>query len=97
MFYISQVCPVCSGGSVGFRRCSDGSTVLFVCDECNATWLLPDTITAQAALFPKSPNYTVSGMSCSISGLKSGWATLIEINNAKLESYIKGEGQALDD
>ncbi len=98
MFYASSLCPVCNGGGVGFRKCSDGNTLVLVCDECDAVWIRPIEITAEAAVFPSSPDFIVEGLDCSIAeAAGSRWATRNEIQAAGFETFIAGEGQALDE
>jgi len=97
MFYASPSCPVCNGGTVGFRTCGGGRTLVLVCDECDAAWTHPSAIAAETAVFPSSPDFRIEGLGCSIAA-KSGsrWATLEEIRAAQMEPLIAGEGQALE-
>ena len=96
MFHLSVGCPVCKGGAVGFRKCSDGRTLVLVCDECDAVWLRPEAITAETAVFPSSPDFRIEGLGCSIATASgSRWATLEEIRAAQLEAFVAGEGEAL--
>ena len=96
MFYASPLCPVCKGGAVGFRKCSDGKSVVLVCDECGAVWLHPGQITAETALYPSSPDFRIEALGCSIAASSgSRWATLEEIRAAQLGAFVVGEGQAL--
>ncbi len=98
MFYASSECPVCKGGTVGFRKCSDGKTVVLVCDECDAVWLLPDVISAESAVFLSSPEFRIESLGCSIAtAAGSRWATLDDIKAAQLDRFVVGEGQALHD
>lgn len=95
MFYASPVCPACGGGVVGFRKCSDGKTLVLVCDECNAVWVHPNGITADTAVFPSSPDFRIQDLDCSIAATNgSCWATLEEIKAANMDNFVAGEGQA---
>jgi len=96
MFYALSRCPVCKGGAVGFRKCSDGRTIVLVCDECDATWLHADGITVKTAEFLSSPAFRIERLGCSIATSSgSRWATLQEIRAANLEAFVAGEGDAL--
>src|SRR5581483_9602336 len=96
MYYATALCPVCKGGAVGFRKCSDCSTLVLVCDECDAVWLRPDGITPETAVFPSSPEFRIEALDCSIgTGSGSRWATLEEIRAAQQEAFVAGEGDAL--
>ena len=92
MFYATSVCPACSGGVVGFRKCSDGQTLVLVCDECDAVWRNPDRITVDTAFFPSSPDHRIEGLDCSIATkYGSCWATSEEIKTARMEFFVVGE------
>jgi hypothetical protein len=79
------------------KQCSDGKTLVLVCDECDAVWTHPGAITAETVLFPSSPDFRIEGLGCSIAaGYGSRWATLEEIRAAQMETLIAGEGQALE-
>jgi hypothetical protein len=95
MFY-TKFCPFCGKyGAVGFWRCSDGKTIVLTCDECDATWLNPASVSAEFALFPASPDFIVDNLGCSLSGPKAGWAEREEIKAAGWDPFIAGEGGAL--
>lgn len=95
MFY-AKFCPFCGDyGLVGFWRCNDGKTLVLACDECDATWLHPASITAESALSPDPPDFIVDNLGCSLSGPKAGWATREEIKAAGWESFIAGESKGL--
>jgi hypothetical protein len=98
MFYASPLCPVCKGGAVGFRKCSDGKTIVLTCDECNAVWFSVDKITEEAATYPSSPDFHIEALNCSIaSAFGSRWAVLEEIKAAQLDRFIAGEDDALNE
>ena len=95
MFY-TKFCPFCGEyGRVGFWRCDDGNRLVLVCDECDATWLHPASVTSESALFPASPDFNVDNLGCSLSGPKAGWAEREEIKVAGWEPFIAGESEAL--
>jgi hypothetical protein len=94
MFYISTPCPACSAGAVGFRRCSDGRSIVLLCNECDAVWLQPHIVTLDSAIFPTAPDYAVAGLECSVAGPHAHWAGRDEIRAAGWEAFIAGEGGA---
>jgi hypothetical protein len=89
MFYVSTPCPACGEGLLGFQMCSDGKTIVLVCDECDAVYLRPDAITRETALFPSWPDFLIEGLGCSIATAAGArWATLEEIRAAQLEKFV---------
>lgn len=96
MFFYTSFCPFCGmEGEVAFWRCSDGKTLVLMCDECNATWLNPLSVTSRSALFPASPDFIVDNLGCSLRGPKAGYATRDEIRAVGWEPFILGEIKAL--
>jgi len=92
MFYISETCPICRAGAIGFRTCSDGSTLVLMCNECDAVWTNPEAIAFETANFPSAPDYIVNELDCSISGGASEWATRDAIEKVQWGELINGEG-----
>jgi hypothetical protein len=88
---------MCGAGNVAFRRCSDGTTIVLMCDECGSVWLDPKTVTAESVLNPKAPGFQVPGLSCAVGGGHAGWATASEILRVGWSEIISGEGTALDE
>jgi hypothetical protein len=97
MFHVEGICPFCHGGSVGFRRCSDGKTIVLMCDECEAVWLDPEHRTAGDALFPHSGSFEVPGLGVSIGGDRAGWATRAEVESAGWQEHVFRDAPALDE
>jgi hypothetical protein len=97
MYYTDGSCPICSNGAIGFRKCSDGRTIVLMCDECNAVWLRPDAIKQEAAIYPSAPDYIVSAVGCSIASPNASWAELHDIKAAGWEKFVAGHGEALGD
>lgn len=97
MFYISIICPACSAGVVGFRRCSDEHRIVLLCDECNAVWKSPDDISLKTVIFPQAPSYLINGPEVSVAKPASRWATADEITRAGWHHFVAGEGKALDE
>lgn len=98
MFYVKPYCPVCGQGMLGFRMCSDGRTIVLLCEECGAVFLRPDEITSETALHPSWPDYVIEGLGCS-TAIYAGarWATRDEIRKAGFERFIAGEWKAPDE
>lgn len=97
MLYANGPCPMCEQGNVGFRVCSDGKTVVLLCDECEALWRDPGTISPSTAEYPAAPDYRVPGQTCSVAGPEARWATRAEVDRAGWGGDIAGEGAALGD
>jgi hypothetical protein len=93
MYRVQELCPVCRNGAIGFRRCSDGTTIVLMCEECEALWLDPARRGRNEVMFPESPGFEVPGMTCSIGdddGV-AGWATREQIARLGWEGYIASE------
>ena len=91
MFYVKGVCTYCEAGQVGFRRCSDGVTIVLMCDECDFVWLHPQSLDLKDAVFPDMNTSKVPGTNHSVGGGAAGWATRAEVERAGWQSYIDGE------
>ncbi len=96
MFYIESPCPLCKTGSRGFRRCSDNTTIVLMCDECELIWLNPKNMDLSEAVHASPPSFIIPGLNCSFGGAQSGWATREEIDAQGWVDYIAGQGKALD-
>lgn len=96
MLFIDHVCPICGGGSIGFRRCGGITKLVLMCDECDAVWLEPTETSAASALFPEGPDFRVPGCTFTVGGTGARWATWDEVAAAGWKEYVKGEGKALD-
>lgn len=97
MQYLAATCPICGDGVIGFRRCSDGQTLVLLCDECDTVWLDPQQIDAEHALYPTEPDFIVPTLDCSISAPASRWATRAEVELRGWGQYIAGEWHAPDE
>jgi hypothetical protein len=95
MFYVKGTCPLCDAGNVGFRRCSDGQTIVLMCDECDTVWLDPERRTAEDAVYAQSFSFEVPGLRVSIGGGRAGWATRAEVESAGWQEHVAGETSAL--
>jgi hypothetical protein len=91
MLYTHKLCPACEVGPVGFWRCSDGKTLVLLCDECGAVYLSPDKITLEEAGFPSGPDYELPELGCALVSGKAGWATRAEVEAAGWSAAIAGE------
>jgi hypothetical protein len=92
MFYIEQACPVCRSGAIGIRKCSDGHTLVLMCNECDAVWVEPSSVHADNARFPTYPDFKLPGVDCSVTSPGSDWANHDEIQAAHWERFVGGEG-----
>jgi hypothetical protein len=91
MFYMEGHCGFCRHGDVGFQRCSDGLTIVLMCDECDAVWLDPAHRETAQALIPSMATSELPGTPYAVAGGAAGWATLAEIEKAGWQAYVYGE------
>lgn len=80
MFYISQRCPVCAVGHVGFCRCADSTTIALMCSCCDSQWEEPAVVDAVHAVFPPD-----DGGACPV------WASQSEVELKGWLNYVVGE------
>lgn len=97
MFYLAGICPICGAGVLGFRLCSDGATIVVMCDECDAIWLDARQLDRALAMSTEPPEFQVPGLSCSISSPRARWAKKPELEAAGWDDLIAGEWQAFDE
>lgn len=97
MIFIETLCPICTTGTIGFRRCASGDQVVLMCDECDSVWRNPMRINAHEALYPQPPDFVVPALKCSVRPPLSIWATREDIIRHQWAQYIHGEGKALDE
>jgi hypothetical protein len=75
MLIVRVGCPICINGLIGIRRCSDGKSLVLMCDECESVWLDPKHISAEESVDVQPP---VSASAIEISGasrtLTRGWS-----------------------
>ena len=79
MLYIKKHCPFCKTGDIGFRMCSDGSTIVLMCDECESIWFSPGEIEIDTMVFSSPPEFLVPTLDCSALAGESRWATRDEV------------------
>ena len=91
MFYVEGTCPSCLAGQIGVFRCSDDTTLLLMCDECNELWLDPADRRLEVSRAADTRTFAVPGLLCKVGGGASGWATREEIERAGWQGYIVGE------
>ena len=96
MLYITE-CPFEPNGSLGIWKCSDGKTLMIMCDECNALWLHPSHTSSAEALKVGSQPYFHPESSVPIFGGGSGWATKDEVVSKGWMPLVKGESKPLDE
>jgi Zn-finger nucleic acid-binding protein len=97
MLYLEERCPICTTGNIGFWLCSDQSTLVVLCDECDSVWLDPELVLESNALFPQPPDFLVPNHAFSISAPKSRWATLREVEVRGWGGRVAGQGKAMDE
>jgi len=68
-----------------------------MCDECEAVWTIQSEIMASNVLYPIAPEYVVPGLSCSIAGPESLWATMDQVIGMGCSIDRLYEGKALDE
>jgi hypothetical protein len=91
MLYVTETCPVCTAGNIGFRRCSDGVTIVLMCDECDSVWLDPARRSSADALAPATFSFEVPGTACAVGRGQAGWATRAEVERAGWLAHVAGE------
>ena len=90
MYYLESNCNICLEGALGFLRCSDGKTVVIMCDQCSSVWLRPEAINGPpVALEP--PKFLLPDSPISTSGGASGWATLDEVRSAGMSAFAASD------
>ena len=90
MFYIDQECPFCIQGQIGFRLCSDGTTIVMVCSECEFVWKSPENTTLANAIDAHPPLFRIAELGTAIAS-PGRWATHDEIRARGWEQFIAGE------
>ena len=96
MFYVEGSCPICGTGTRGFRMCSDKTSIVVMCDECDSIWLDAERLQACNVVYAEPPEYLLPGLACSIAAPSSKWATRTEVEACGWGDLISGEGKALD-
>ena len=95
MLYVEGICPSCDRGLLGFRRCDDGTTLVLMCDECDAVWLDPANLTSETVRYPRVHSLEIPGLPYRPDGGAAGWSTRAEVERAGWQGYIDGEEPAL--
>lgn len=91
MLYIAGLCPLCEAGVRGFRLCSDGVTIVALCDECDSIWIDPRQLDISHVVDHDLATGDIPGLSCSIARPKSRWATRAEVEAAGWADLVHGE------
>jgi hypothetical protein len=63
-----------------------------MCSECDSVWLSPNIINEESVIYPKSPNFVVDEIGCSIAVPLSKWAERKDVEVKGWGKYIFGEG-----
>jgi hypothetical protein len=90
-FFVEDNCPVCRTGFLGIRCCSDGQTLVVMCDECETIWASPENISRSNALDAEPPMFEVVELGIAIAGGSAKWASCEQITAKGWEMYVKGE------
>ena len=91
MFYLEESCPVCEDGILGFLKCSDGKTIVVMCEECCSVWLKPDEIGCEEPIYPQAPDFRLPNTDISVKGGGSEWAAYEEIIDIGFGVYVSKE------
>ncbi len=78
-------------GQIGFRLCSDGKTIVLMCDECDAIWEHPDHLKAENYISAEPPDFYLPDIKCSVKAPLSRWATREEVIKSGWQNFIIGE------
>jgi hypothetical protein len=92
MLIVRVGCPICANGLIGIRRCSDGKSLVLMCDECESVWLDPQHISAEEAVDVQPPSFVVAQLGVSVAGVLAGWAGDAEASPWR--TYVRQSGSA---
>lgn len=91
-YHLETTCPICLNGWIGFWRCSDGETIILICDECDSIWADPnDASDAHKMLHSTARDNYIAEIDCYLTGQASGPATLPDIERKGWLSFIDHE------
>lgn len=90
MQYVQIGCVVCLQGLLGILRCSDGKTLVVMCDECDTVWSNPWQLGPESALDAPPPAWLIADLGVAIAGDKAGWATSAEVAAAGWAEAVRG-------
>jgi hypothetical protein len=93
MVYVKVGCPVCQTGVLGIRRCSDGRSLVVMCDECEAIWESPKDLGTGAVLEAEPPAFWIEQLGVAIAGDAAGWASEAEVATNGWSSFVQGVQQ----
>lgn len=93
-------CPVCDDGLCRVRCCVDDlgeKHLIALCDECEASWLEPDTLAPH--LYPDPQEALWPSTDIPLYGPNTRWATLEDIRGTdwEREAIVELPGDVLDD
>jgi hypothetical protein len=91
MLYVDGTCPCCDAGMMGFRICSDGITVVVVCDECDRAWFDARRLGTADAEAVNLPRWRIADSEVFLEG--SRWATRGEVEAAGWGDLVAGDDQ----
>ena len=93
MVYVRIGCPVCQTGVLGIRRCSDGRSLVVMCDECEDVWASPEDLDVQSVLEAEAPAFRIELLGVAIAGEAAGWANEAEVVTKGWSSFVQGVQQ----
>jgi len=73
MLIVRVGCPICINGLIRIRRCSDGKSLVLMCDECESVWLDPKHISAEESVDVRPPSFAVAQLGVSVAGPLARW------------------------
>jgi hypothetical protein len=82
-------CTVCGTGNIGIRVAASGTTVVGMCDECDAVWL--DAGLQDGPHFPRQPEIPCPSDGSSLRTAPAHWASRVEAAAAGWVRAILGE------
>ncbi len=91
-------CPICGGGLCGIRICGTEDPQphgLVVCDECEAVWLEPDTLSEHQYLDPCDTRCPICHRP--LWGSESRWATADDVAALGWQSAVDANLDHLSD
>src|SRR4051812_7704897 len=97
MYFVSDTCPFCGYGRIGFLMCADNQQMVLMCDECGLSWVSPQSFFSggrKAGRTPREPDFIVPMTTCSIRMTR--WATLEQIEAYGWLASIVGSKELRD-
>jgi hypothetical protein len=93
MIIQEKSCPVCIYGSIGYWRCSDGKTIVLICNECDSVWLHPENIDLENLHISTASDDIMIEIGCSLTGNDAGYATREDIERQGWQKQVRNQGR----